>query len=454
LAVLASLLLYGVLRPSEQSFDALALLITARHGSLDLGHALFVPLLRISAWSNGGTLNVASASWTAAVGGALAFALLARRLVQSGATIPLAWATAGTFACSTLVWQEAGSIEPTSWTVVVLLIAARTADAYGARPSFPRLAACSGALLLALGFHVVSVCALPWLVWLARRSSARIPRAHWAALVAFACLLVALVILEREQIEPAWSYWRGFIPDYSSGLAVELGGHLARGGRLLVLGAPVLIALGLRALWRLRAQPARSLSALLLVGPYGLAFLVFGRPLVGLLMPVILGLALLCAHACVARPARRETTCVIVACGLQLMLTLPQALEWSFARDAAKERAERLARVVPAGTVLFAGALANHYRFYCPHLEVVSLPELWHRAHARGETDPIAVVERVLGELTSPCALSTDGAGFLQGSLGADVRRLGLSLGRALFAPEDSALAIFPLASPVPSAGK
>jgi hypothetical protein len=44
-----------------------------------------------------------------------------------------------------------------------------------------------------------------------------------------------------------------------------------------------------------------------------------------------------------------------------------------------------------------------------------------------------------------PCLLSTDGAGFLQDGLAADLTRLGLTLESAVPIPEDPRLALFPL---------
>jgi hypothetical protein len=137
---------------------------------------------------------------------------------------------------------------------------------------------------------------------------------------------------------------------------------------------------------------------------------------------------------------------LVAAAVLSLLATLPQAWRWRHEPDDALLRALLIARHVPAGARLLAGPLANHFRYYLPEIEVVSLPELWHAAHAEERSvDPIEVVRRALRAAAKPCVLSSDGAGFLVGPLGADVSRLGLSLSAALIVPEDPRLALFPL---------
>ena len=447
MAVVGSWLLFVGLRPRAQSFDALSFVLGAWNGTVDLGHALFLPLLRLTALGGEADSALRCAAGLSALGASLAFALLIRRIEHGGASPGVAWALAGCLAGGTLFFQEAGSIEPTGWTMAFLLAAAEVCDCYAARPTLGRLALACAAFAAALSFHVVSVLALPWLVRLAWRAEPRAPAAHLAVLGGFLLAGIGLAFGLRGALAPAWRYWLGFVPDYAEGFGIELLRHFQRGGSLVGRGAPLLLGLVLRAAWRMRTRLTRGASdALLLGAPYLLAFVVFGKPLVGLLMPVLLALTLFAASA---PAARHEVRWILGASVLQLVLTAPQALEWSRAEDEPREKAARIARYVPEGAALFAGTLANHFRFYCPGLAVVSLPEIWHRVHAldRG-IDPIAVLERAIAAEKRPSVLSSDGAGFMQVTLGADLQRMGLNAGKAFFIPEDSRLELYPLTFP------
>jgi hypothetical protein len=177
---------------------------------------------------------------------------------------------------------------------------------------------------------------------------------------------------------------------------------------------------------------------------------------VGLLMPVVLCAALALGAAAELElrrgRARRSEAVLALAALAQLVLTLPQAREWQRAPDAPRVRAELLARYLPAGALLFAGPLTNHLRFYCPAVEVLSLPELLHDAHARERAaDPIEVVRAAVRAAGRRCVLSSDGAQFLRESA-VDPARLGLSVGNAFLVPEDPKLALFPLSDGLPEA--
>ena len=53
--------------------------------------------------------------------------------------------------------------------------------------------AAAGSVLVLLGFHLVSVFALPWLLWLARLRAQRPPRTHLLVPVAFGLLGLAVI---------------------------------------------------------------------------------------------------------------------------------------------------------------------------------------------------------------------------------------------------------------------
>ncbi|MSR63735.1 MAG: hypothetical protein EXS08_15015 [Planctomycetes bacterium] len=432
------------LRPSSVSYDGLAFVLGARSGALDYGHALFLPLLRSVSWT--GLPPVLGAQLCASAGLAVALLLLARHLLAAGARPAHAWLVAALFAVSTLIWQEAGAIEPTTWTLAALLAAGAASARYAGRPRVTRLALFLGALAVALGFHLVSLCALPWLALRARGTAPR-PRAH--ALVLLGALGLVLGAAFRDGRLPEFlRYWSGFLP--TGELGPELSAHVARGARLLAEGAPVLVLLGLASFpfeWRSRLR-----EGLVLALPYGLAFLVLGKPLVGLLAPLILAAALGLGRGATAATRRwgerRVSLGLAGALALQLALTLPQAIEWHRAPDLPRQRAELLARYLTAGTLLFSGALTNHLRFYCPEVELVSLPELLHAARVRSPAaDPIEVVREEVRRAARRCALSSDGASYLQQWSG-NPERLGISIAGAFLVPEDPKLALFPLTAP------
>jgi hypothetical protein len=183
-------------------------------------------------------------------------------------------------------------------------------------------------------------------------------------------------------------------------------------------------------------------------------------------MPVILAGALVVGRAAALderAPSRRVIGLVLgVSAALQMAGTLPQAVLWRREPDANRTRAELYARHAPGGARLFAGALANHLRWYAPGVDVVSLPELWHDAHARERSaDPIDVVRGAARASGKRCFLSSDGAGFLIGLFGrasqaeleGDLARLGVSLASAQPIPGDPKLALFPLGGALAPAG-
>ena len=447
----------AALYPQTVAFDGLSFVMAARAGSIDYGHALYLPLLGAAGALAGDTFAPErTAQLVSGVGALLAFALLWRRVERGGAPRALALLVAACFGFSTLLWQEAGSIEPTTWTAAALLATAEAAEAYGRRTTLARLAAVMLAFAAAVGFHLVSLCALPWLGSLARRNGAAPPVTHGLTLLAGALFVLVLAFLGGD-LGVYLRYWSGFVPDYRVGIGSELAGHLERGGRLFLEGGPVLLALSAVAVFALLRAGARGADeGAWLAAPYLVAYLVLGKPLVGLLMPVFLAGALVIGRAAAlegvpspdGRRAPRGAIPFVLAlsAALQFGLSLPQALAWRREPDGNRMRADHLARHVPAGARLFAGPLSNHLRYYWPDLDVLSLPELWHSAHARDRSaDPIDVVREAVRSAGKPCLLSTDGAGFLQSGLAVDLTRLGLTLESALRIPEDPRLALFPL---------
>jgi len=447
-SALAFFLALAWLHPRGLSWDELAFLMGAEARTIDLGHALYLPALRGTARLCSPSLSPEQAARLfSAAGAALAFVLLARRAERAGASSGCALLVAALFSTGTLFWRESGSVEPTSWTIAGLLLAAELAEAYS-RDRSAQLGALFGlGFGLSLGFHLVSLCALPWLLALALGARGRPPLAHLLLLCGVAlCVLLLGAVL--GDLPAAWRYWSGFVPTYDAGLASELGRHTRRAVPLLCEGAPVLVVLGLVcALALARRRPRAVATAGALAAPYALAFLVLGKPLVGLLLPVLLACALLVGEAAGAArvQVRLGTALLALALAVQLALSLPEALEWRRAPDRDRERAALLVRHLPEDAVLFAGRLANHVRYFHPGAPLVSLPELWHEAFARDRAaDPIDVVQRAVAGAGRRCLLSLDGVAFLQ-SIPADPLRLGIEEGAALLVPGDPLPLLFPL---------
>ncbi|HEX6886286.1 MAG TPA: hypothetical protein VF530_23125 [Planctomycetota bacterium] len=445
-AALAYLAALGWLRPASEAFDGLAFVRAAAAGGIDYGHALYLPLLRLAGVGDDGVDPVGRAKWVSALGALLAVVLLGRAARVRGAAPLRAGLVAGWFGLGALLVHEAGSIEPTTWTLATLLLADAAAARHAQRPSAARLVTALLVYAAALGFHVVSLCALPWLARHAWPVRGSLPRAQAGIVLGAGLALLALALAGGELGRYA-RYWSGFLPSYSEGLASTLAAHAARGARLLGEGAPVLLAGGLvGAIALARARTAEWLEGALLAAPYLVAFLVLGKPLVGLLAPLPLAAGLVLARVAARWPGPRGTLALGLGLALTLAHALPQALAWSRAPDEPRARAALFARHVPAGSVLFSGPLANHFRFYHPELVVVALPELWHQAFARDrDAEPLAVVRAAVAAAQRPCVLTSEGAGFLVGDLGLAPEALGLAEEKTLFLPENPRLALFPL---------
>src|SRR5688572_14455241 len=241
LVVVAYFTTVAALYPLTLTFDGLSFLMGARAGTIDYGHALYMPLLRAA----GGVPGLAperAAQLVSAAGATVAFVPLWRRAERGGVPRVLALLVATCFGLAPLAWQEAGAIEPTSWTIAALLAAAEAAEAYARRTSLARLGLFLGAFSAAVGFHLVSLCALPWLVSRAWKRGAPPPRAH-LLLVLGAVALVLLAALAGGDLGLYLRYWSGFVPTFEGGVASALAWHLERGGKLALEGAPVLLAL-------------------------------------------------------------------------------------------------------------------------------------------------------------------------------------------------------------------
>ncbi len=451
----------SLLAPRALGWDALGFLLHARAAEVDYGHALYVPAIRVAGWAAaaipGELVSLErSARLVSALGASLALLLFWRRLERAGAGALAAGAAALLVATTPLVWHEAGSIEPSAWTLAALLLSADAAEAYARERSAARMALLTLAVALAFSLHVVSICALPWLAFLATRRPADgargIPPAH-LALPALGAALTLLLALLGGRLPQHWSYWSGFLPDYRPGVAPVLARHAGRVAGFLAEGAPVLLVLGALSLVRLaREQRARELlSFAWLALPHALVLLALEKPLTGLSLPLVLALGLL-TGACLAVGRATPVASTVLGAGLlaQLALpgigTLPQASEWMRAVDQDRERAGYLARDLPRPGLLFAGRAANALRYFHPDVPVVALFELVHLARARDPAaDPVelvrAEVERSLGNGV-PCFLSGDGFAFLQPY---DPYRLGLHRGQTWFVPEDPRVCLIPI---------
>jgi uncharacterized protein (TIGR03382 family) len=454
-ATLVYLLAVAILFPQTLSWDGLNFLMHARPPiAHDYGHALYIPALRGMDRLFGGLFGSAERSgrFLSALGAAAAFVLLWRRAERAGATPLGAALAAALFATTALFWYEAGSIEPSTWTIAALLLAAEAAESYGRTRSGARLAALCLCIAGAIGFHLVSVLALPWIAYLAARPAPRPPLRHSAIPLALAGLLAALA-WRGGRLAAFWTYWMGFVPTFADGVASTLRHHVERGGTIFVEGAPVLLPVGLVCgAWLMRRRP-RVVEAAALAFPYAFAFLAFGKPLVGLLLPVTLAFGLLVTEAAgAARTSGGHGTLVAtlsLALLAQVGLTLPGALAWRSTADRDRDRAGLLVRTLPDSSVLFAGRLAAYIAYFYPAVPLVPLPELLHEAAAqRRRLDPVSVVHREARRLSgrfADCYLSSEGIEHLQEFWAVDPARLAIDATRMRTVADDPELYLVPI---------
>src|SRR5262245_34805966 len=102
LVVLGYAATVAALYPRTIAFDGLAFVMAARAGTIDYGHALYLPLLRAAGVLTGGNLTPErTAQLVSSVGALLAFAFLWRRVERGGAPRALALLVAACFGFST-----------------------------------------------------------------------------------------------------------------------------------------------------------------------------------------------------------------------------------------------------------------------------------------------------------------------------------------------------------------
>ena len=395
-------LLIAVSLPSQWLFwDDIGFLLAARAQDLDYGHMLYIPLLRAAAWLSSPLTESQeyAAKLVSMSGGALAFVLAWRRFERPSprALAPL---LALLVTATPIFWRQLSVIEPTTWTLALLLLAAEAAEAFGRERRATRAGAAALAYVLALGLHVVSLLALPWLVWLARGPA---PRPSTGRLIAWPAggLAVLLVVAEQvgdplQRIGRFLRYWTSFV-----GSGDEAPPRVA--WRLLTSGVPVLSAVVLVALATLalrrrgddtvreRNDDARSWFVLLT--PYLAALVVFGKPVVGLFVPITLALVGLVSTA--ARSwTQRAPNLTFAAFGVALTLqgfgALAFALHHATTPDQERLLAVRIAERLPRDAAVLAGPLAHHLRWHTD-VPVEPLPN-----HMHGGDPAIAPLDRVL----------------------------------------------------------
>jgi uncharacterized protein (TIGR03382 family) len=246
----------------------------------------------------------------------------------------------------------------------------------------------------------------------------------------------------------------GFVPSFADGTASTLRHHLERGGTILVEGAPVLLPVGLACgAWLMRRRPRAVVAAAALALPYALAFLAFGKPLVGLLLPATLALGLLVGEAAGAGPEPRShgrlAVTLSVALLAQIVVTLPDALAWRATPDRDRNRAALLVHNLPESSILFAGRLAAYIAYFHPGVPLVPLPELLHAAAAQPRRlDPVSIVHQEARRLSTrfvDCYLSSEGIEHLQEFWAVDPTRLALDVARLRIVADDPELYLVPI---------
>lgn len=453
-------LVAAVALPSQWLFwDDIGFLLAAREGGSDYGHALYVPALRaVQALTRPFTdASEHTAKLLSMLGGALAFALLWRRVARGGLRAPLALLVALFAAVTPLFWRQLSLVEPTTWTAAALLLAAAAAEAYGARRGAFPLALLTLAFALALGLHLVSACALPWLVWLARGPAPAPPRRELLVPAGLALLLLALAALVGDPLDRIGAfarYWRGFLPREGEP------GHLALLATYLGHGAPLLVGATLVGL-PFAAQDARRdavarrelAGALLLGAPYLAAFLAFGRPVAGLLVPFTLALGLALAAGARALDARAPRATYALGASLlagQTFVATAFALHHATTPDQERATALLLAGALPADALLVAGEVAQHVR-WLTDAPVVPLPNLVHGSW-RADADGGSALERLHARAREALArygavyLSSEAADYLTAHCGVERSALPGPDADTILVRADPPLALFLLA--------
>ena len=300
------------LPPQRIFWDGIGFLEWARSPvQLDYGHLLYIPLLH--AWHGVMSFLVASEEFSAkllsALGAAACFLLLWTRVERKGLAPATAITVALVATTTPFLWRQATIIEPTTLTLAALLATASAAERYGSVRTPARAVTLCGAYTVLLGLHLVSIFALPWIVALARGPAPRPPARHLLVPAGFALAFLALAAGAGAlpELGTFSAYWRGFLPDAS---AASLARHLDMAARVLSRGYPAVTWLGLGALVWYAAATRRVPRAALLAAPYLFAFVLLGKPIVGLLVPVSIGLALILADGLRALPDGRAARAV------------------------------------------------------------------------------------------------------------------------------------------------
>lgn len=385
----------GALLPQALHWDGIGFLQWARDLHLrDYGHFLYAPSIRLSyevLAPFGASIELAAQVLSAAAA-SLAFVLLWARFERLPVPTPLAIAAAAAVTTSPLLWRQAGVIEPSTLTLAALLAAFAAAEACGRRRSPGRLMVLGAATLLCIGYHVVSLLAVPWLLYHAR-FRARAVLLPLGAGLALALLVLALPASRAELLGFA-DFGRGFLPEVDGPAAVftAVGHHVRHGRDILREGAPLVCVLGaLVVLVAARGDRRSLLGAALLAGPPLLAFLAFGKPVVALLLPVVLTMGLL-AGAGLRELARwrgpRAAALLLLppALAFQATWSLLEAFHASSTPDRNRLAAEAVAGALPPSSVVFAGPLARHLEWFTD-VSVVALPDWLHGAAA--PADPV-----------------------------------------------------------------
>ncbi len=402
--------LYGILLPGGVLWDGIGFLERSRDlTQIDLPHLFYPLLVRLTSALQGildAPVEKLAKLWSV-LGAALAFILLWRRGSSLGASTPLALCAALLVATSPRIWWESVLVEPSTLTLAALLVAAEIGRALGPRTLFGRALATSLVCVLPMGFHVLSVLAWPWLFLQTKapENAGATPSSRLRPL-----MLILLVVASAgalfgyshafghgpplgDRVNQFVETCKGFLPGASSAkdLMDGVAAHAITAWRILGEGEPgLLTAAGTALIVVGIATPAALAHAVLLAGPYLLMFLICGKPVVGLLLPVYIALhdsvASGTAFAERSRWTRRIAAAVLPVLVLaQSSVSLGQAVMHCMSPDLRKQQALAIANAAPEGSVLAAGELALHLRFYTD-AEVIVLPEVM--LYERGRSGP------------------------------------------------------------------
>lgn len=400
------------LRRRNIDWDGIAMILRSESNDWrDFAHLLYLFLVRLAviAGEAAGLARDDAVKALSIAAAAATLVMLWRFAERIGVDRSCAGLAAVLYSTAPVVWRQSLSAEVYALAAAFLMAAGHCA--LDTRESLaPRRHAWMIILFfaLAVGMHIGCLLALPWIVWLMGRGIRPGLRLLIKPLASVAVVSAVVGVVaagwRRADALAFVQYSGGFLsradgaPGFSSRDPFELIGlHLHYVRRFFLEEAAVLTVVAVVAIiFRVVVVRRPPATAAALGAPFLIAYIVLGVPMLGLLMPVLLALALataeglggLDARMARARPWRRRKAIVLGMSSLMVVVSLINVLPGLVIEareiDPLEVEARRLAENTPNAAVLFTGRSAMHLRYRHPEVAIVSLPEVLHVLRAEG----------------------------------------------------------------------